>query len=392
MKKLLIASLLLGSTATIAAPFVIQDIRIDGIQSGMDDNVLSSLPVRIGQKATDNDIANVVRTLFLRGYENVRATREGNTLLISVQQRPIISEVVLEGNDSIPSEAIKENLNANGFAIGNVLDRDKLEAFRQSMLDHYRSVGRYNATIETIITPIANNGAELKLKFKENDVALLKDIKFEGNKAFSAGKLEEQMQLQSDAWWKFFGNKFDSVQFGKDLEALRNFYLENGYVKFQISGTDVQLNEDKTEARVRIAINEGEQYRVTNVRIVGDVGGMSEELEPLLKKIRMNDTYRVSDVSYVENAIKAKLGEQGYATSTVNISPQFNENDNTMSITFVVDAGRRYSVRQIRFEGNTVSADKTLRQEMRQQEGTWLSSQLVELGKLRLERTGFLKQ
>lgn len=374
MKKLLIASLLLGSTATIAAPFVIQDIRIDGIQSGMDDNVLSSLPVRIGQKATDNDIANVVRTLFLRGYENVRATREGNTLLISVQQRPIISEVVLEGNDSIPSEAIKENLNANGFAIGNVLDRDKLEAFRQSMLDHYRSVGRYNATIETIITPIANNGAELKLKFKENDVALLKDIKFEGNKAFSAGKLEEQMQLQSDAWWKFFGNKFDSVQFGKDLEALRNFYLENGYVKFQISGTDVQLNEDKTEARVRIAINEGEQYRVTNVRIVGDVGGMSEELEPLLKKIRMNDTYRVSDVSYVENAIKAKLGEQGYATSTVNISPQFNENDNTMSITFVVDAGRRYSVRQIRFEGNTVSADKTLRQEMRQQEGTWLSS------------------
>ncbi|MFD0965681.1 outer membrane protein assembly factor BamA [Seminibacterium arietis] len=391
MKKLLIASLLLGSTATIAAPFVIQDIRIDGIQSGMDDNVLSSLPVRIGQKATDNDIANVVRTLFLRGYENVRATREGNTLLISVQQRPIISEVVLEGNDSIPSEAIKENLNANGFAIGNVLDRDKLEAFRQSMLDHYRSVGRYNATIETIITPIANNGAELKLKFKENDVALLKDIKFEGNKAFSAGKLEEQMQLQSDAWWKFFGNKFDSVQFGKDLEALRNFYLENGYVKFQISGTDVQLNEDKTEARVRIAINEGEQYRVTNVRIVGDVGGMSEELEPLLKKIRMNDTYRVSDVSYVENAIKAKLGEQGYATSTVNISPQFNENDNTMSITFVVDAGRRYSVRQIRFEGNTVSADKTLRQEMRQQEGTWLSSQLVELGKLRLERTGFFE-
>ncbi|PJG81879.1 outer membrane protein assembly factor BamA [Caviibacterium pharyngocola] len=391
MKKLLIASLLFGSTTVIAAPFVVQDIRVDGVQAGSEGAILSGLPVRIGQRATDNDISNVVRTLFLRGYEDVKASREGNTLVISVQQRPIISDVILDGNESIPDDALKDNLNANGFAAGDVLNREKLEAFRQSLLEHYQSVGRYNAKVETIVNTLPNNRAEVKLQIKENDVALLKGIEFEGNEAFSSGKLQDQMELQPDAWWKLFGNKFDSTQFGKDLETLREYYLDRGYAKFQITGTDVQLNDEKTEAKVAIKVHEGEQYTVSNARIVGDVGGMAEQLSPLLKQIRLNDTFRRSDVKAVEDGIKATLGEQGYASAQVNVSPEFNDAEKTLGLTFVVDAGRRYSVRQIRFEGNTISADSTLRQEMRQQEGTWLSSQLIELGKVRLERTGFFE-
>lgn len=391
MKKLLLASLLFGSTSVIAAPFVVKDIRVNGVQAGTESAVLSEIPIRIGQRATDNDISNVVRTLFLRGYDNVQAVREGDTLVISVLPRLVIAEVTLQGNESIPSEALKENLNANGFSTGDIVNREKLEEFRKSLVEHYQTVGRYNTTVEAIINPLPNNRAEVKIKIKESDVAKLKEVSFEGNEVFSSGKLREQMELQPDAWWKLFGNKFETNQFNQDLELIREFYLERGYAKFQIVDTDVQLNDEKTEARVVIRVNEGDKYSVNSARIVGDVGGMADELSPLLKKIYVGDTFRRSDITNVEQLIKAKLGEQGYATAQVAVNPVFNDTDKTIDLTFVVDAGRRYSVRQVRFEGNTITADSTLRQEMRQQEGTWLSSQLVELGKVRLERTGFFE-
>ncbi|MCK3658658.1 outer membrane protein assembly factor BamA [Pasteurellaceae bacterium Pebbles2] len=391
MKKLLIASLLFGSATAYAAPFVVKDIRVDGVQAGAEGNVLAGLPVKVGKRATDNDIANVVKTLYLRGYDNVQAAREGNTLVISVTQQPLITEVTIDGNSSVPSEALKSNLEANSFKSGEVLNREKLEAFRQSLEEHYATTGRYNAKVEAIVNTLPNNRAEVKLQITENDVALLKDISFEGNNSVDSSTLQEQMELQPDAWWKLFGNKFAQEQFGKDLNAIQDYYGENGYAKAQIANTDVQLNDDKSEARVKVVVNEGDVYTVNNARIIGDVGGMQAELSPLLKDIRLNDTFRRSEIATVEENIKAKLAEQGYATAQVNIHPEFDDANKTVAITYVVDAGRRYSVRQIRFEGNTVTADSTLRQEMRQQEGTWLSSQLVELGKVRLDRTGFFE-
>ncbi|QLB12634.1 Beta-barrel assembly machine subunit BamA [Bisgaardia hudsonensis] len=391
MKKLLITSLLFSSTVAFSAPFIVQDIRVDGVQAGTESKILSGLPVRVGQRVTDNDIANAVRILFIRGYDNVTANRQGNTLVISIQENPVIADVILDGNKTIPDEALKENLNANGFAIGDVLNPNKLEEFRKSIEEHYRSVGRYNAKVETVINTLPNNRAEVKLQIKENDVALLKSITFEGNDAFSDSKLQEQIELQPDAWWKLFGNKFDNTQFSKDMGTLLNYYLDRGYAKIEIKNTDIQLNDDKTEARVVVNLQEGNKYTVSRVRIVGSVGGIADELSPLLKNIYIGDTFNRSDVANVENLIKAKLGEQGYATAQVNVSPVFDDKENTIDITFVVDPGRRYSVREIRFEGNTVTADSTLRQEMRQQEGTWLSSQLVEIGKVRLERTGFFE-
>ncbi|SUC10372.1 outer membrane protein assembly factor BamA [Pasteurella canis] len=392
MKKLLIASLLFGSASVFAAPFVVKDIRVDGVQVGMEGNVLASLPVRVGQRATDNDIANVVRKLFLTGqYDDVRATREGNTLVVTVMPKPIIADVVLDGNKSIPDDALKQNLDANGFKVGDVLNRAKLEEFRKGILDHYHSVGRYNAKVDTIVNTLPNNRAEVKIQIVEDDVALFKDITFEGNTVFSTGKLVDQMELQTDSWWKLFGNKFDQTQFNKDLETIRSYYLDRGYAQFQILDTDIQLDESKKEARVKIKVKEGDLFTVKNARIIGDVGGMSDELTPVLETIQINGPFRRVDVVDVEQRIKAKLGERGYATAQVNVHPTFDEQNKTISLDFIVEAGKTYTVRQIRFEGNTVSADSTLRQEMRQQEGAWLSSELVELGKLRLDRTGFFE-
>ena len=153
--------------------------------------------------------------------------------------------------------------------------------------------------------------------------------------------------------------------------------------------TDVQLNEEHTKADVTIDVSEGEKYNLSSARIVGNLGGMADELQPLLGELHLNDTFSRADVQNVESLIKDKLGERGYGSATVNTVPTFDDANKTLALTFVVDAGRRLSVRQVRFEGNTVSADSTLRQEMRQQEGTWYNSQLVELGKVRLDRTGF---
>lgn len=393
MKKLLIASLLFGTTTGVfAAPFVAKDIRVEGAQGDLEQAILAGLPVHAGQRVTDQDVANIVRSLYVSGrFDDVKAAQEGDALVVSVVTKPIISDVQIKGNSVIPTEALKQNLDANGFKTGDVLNRAKLNEFVKSVQEHYASVGRYNAKVEGIVNTLPNNRAEILIQINEDDTAKLQSIHFVGNEQVSSSTLQEQMELQPDAWWKLWGNKFDGSQFDKDLQAIRDYYLNNGYAKAQITHTDVQLNDDKTKVNVTVDIKEGEKYDLRSARIVGDLGGMAEELQPLLGSLHIDETFRRSDITDVENAIKSTLGERGYGSATVNAVPEFDDANKTIAVTFVVDAGRRLSVRQVRFEGNTVSADSTLRQEMRQQEGSWYNSQLVELGKVRLDRTGFFE-
>ncbi|PJG84998.1 outer membrane protein assembly factor BamA [Conservatibacter flavescens] len=401
MKKLLIASLLFGTAGSaLAAPFVVRDIRVDGVQPSTEQSIIAGLPVKVGQRATDSDIANIVRSMFLQNaYEDVRASREGNTLVISVVERPVIADVVIEGNKAVPTDALTKNLEANGIVKGEILNREKLEAFRKSLAEHYRAVGRYDASVQAIVNNLPNNRAEVKLLVKEDDVAILRSLTFNGNHAFDNDKLLEQIQLQPDSWWKLWGNKFEQQQFEQDLETLRTFYTDNGYAKFRIVDTDVKVNPahevdgkmKDTSVDVTVDIDEGAQYTVSSARIVGDTAGMSAQLQSAINLIHVGEVFDGSDVRAVEAQIKSTLGERGYAMAQVNVAPSFDDTNHTVGLTFVVEAGRSYAVRRIRFEGNDVSADSTLRQEMRQQEGAWLSSTLLELGKVRLDRTGFFE-
>ena len=391
MKKFLVASLLFGSAVSAsAAPFVVKDIRVDGVQGELHDNILAALPIHAGQRVNDNDVANLVRSLFVSGqFDDIKAYQQANTLVISVIPKPIIADVVIKGNSVLPTEALRQNLDANGFKTGDILNRARLEEFRKSVLEHYKSVGRYHAKVDTIVNTLPNNHAEVVVQIDEDDTARFQSIIFNGNNAVSSSTLQEQMELQPDAWWKLWGYRFDDTQFEKDIQAIHSYYLNNGYAKAQITGSNVQVNKEQTDVDATIDIYEGEQYDLSSARIVGNVGGMAEELQPLLATLHYNDTFRRNDIQAVEEAIKAKLGERGYGSATVNAVPDFNDANRTLSITFVVDAGNRLSVRQVRFEGNTVSADSTLRQEMRQQESAWYNAQLVALGKIRLDRTGF---
>lgn len=391
MKKLLLSTLLIAN-GVMAAPFVVKEIRIDGVQADTSASIIPTLPVKIGQTATDNDVANVVRQLFLQNrFQDVRAEREGNTLVIKVTEHPIINNVEIVGNSAIPKEPLEQNLKANLITRGEIFDAAKLESFKEALLDHYHSIGRYNAQIDSTVTKADNGSLNIKLDIKENDVAYVKSINFEGNHAFTAKELTNKLDIQPDvSWWNIFqSSKFEQPAYNQDQETLRNFYLNQGYAKFNVEAADVKFSDDKKEVALTYKLHEGEQYNISEIRIVGNTGKMNKELNALLGDFKAGQQFRRDDLVKIEEGIKEVLGNVGYASAKVDIHPTFDDANKTVRISYVVDAGPRVYVRKIRFEGNDVTADTTLRREMRQQEAAWLSTSLANLGKARLERTGF---
>ena len=344
MKKLLIASLLFGSTSVLAGTFVVQDIRVDGVQPATGEAIISSLPVKVGQTATDADVSNVVRQLFsLNRFQNVQATREGNTLVIKVAERAILNSVDLDGNGAIPKDALEQNLKANLIAKGEVYDAEKVNEFKQALLDHYRAIGRYQATIDTETTQAENGGINLKFKFNEGDVAYVKHINFEGNQAFSSKELTEPLEVQPDvSWWNIFeSSKFEQQAYNKDLETIRNYYLNRGYAKFALTDTDVKFSDDKKEVDLTYKIHEGAQYKVSNIRIVGNTAHLDNKLNALLKDYKTGDLFRRDELVAIQDGIKDILGENGFGAAKVDIHPKFDDEHQTVAISFVVDAGQR---------------------------------------------------
>lgn len=390
MKKLLLSTLLLANGVAFANGFVIKDIRIDGVQPDVAAGIAASLPVRVGQNATDADVSKVVKQLFLQNrFEDVRAVREGNTLVIKIVELPIINSVKVEGNSAIPKEPLEQNLKANLISRGEIYSAEKLESFKEALIDHYHSIGRHNATITPHVSR-QDNRVDIKLEIKENDVSYVKEIHFEGNKDFSEKQLIKVLDIQPDvSWWNIFeSSKFEEAVYNQDLGNIRDFYMNRGYAKFNLENADVKFDDEKNVI-LTYQVNEGKVYHISDLRIIGNTAKLDNELSALLKEFKPGQLFRKDELSRIEDGIKQILGENGFATPKVELHPNFDEENDTVRLSFVVDAGRRAYVRHIRFEGNDVTADSTLRREMRQQEGTWLSTAATELGKARLERTGF---
>lgn len=391
MKKLLLSSLLLANGVAAAAPFVVKDIRVDGVLPETGAVILSTLPVKIGQTATDNDVANIVKQLYAQNrFDDVSALREGNTLVIKIVEFPIISNIKFEGNKAIPKEAIEQNLKANLISKGEIYDAERVEAFRQGLLEHYHAMGRYTAQVEKVIS--SNNGhTDIQFTIDEGEMSYVKEINFEGNNVFSGEELTKRLDIQPDvSWWNIFeSSKFEQQAFQQDIDTIRDFYLDQGYAKFSLEDTKVDFSDDKKDVFLTYQINEGEQYTISEIRIVGNTARMDRELLALLKDFQVGQQFRKTDLITIEEGIKQVLGNNGFGSAKVEIYPTYNDEEHTVRVTFLVDADQRLYVRKIRFEGNDVTSDSTLRREMRQQEGAWLSTGLVALGKSRLERTGF---
>lgn len=376
------------------AEFVVQDIQVDGLQRLSAGTVFNYLPVQVGSTISEQDYPEIIRALFKTGFfTDVQLERNGKVLIVTVTERPAIGEVRIEGNRDISSDDLKKSLTQVGLAEGRVFDRSLLDKVEQELLQQYYSRGRYAVQIKSEVRPLERNRVAVTITISEGEVASIRQINIVGNKAFTEKELLGLMQSSTPGWFSFFSkdDQYAKQKLAADLETLRSFYLDRGYLKFEVESTPVSISPDKQDIYITINITEGEQYTVEDIQLSGDFGVVPEaELRQLIN-IEPGAVFSRAQITEITKKMNERLGEEGYALANVSTVPQINDEGRTVNLNFVVDPGKRVYVRRINFQGNMKTQDEVLRREMRQMEGSWYSGKDMERSKTRLQRLEYLE-
>lgn len=377
-----------------AETFIIEDIRVEGLQRTTPGTVFNYLPMQVGDTFDDARSAEAVRALFKTGFfEDVRLERDGGVLVFIIKERPAIASITVSGNQDIRSEDMLDNLRTIGIKEGQIFNQSLLDQMEQELRRLYFSLGKYAVVIKTTTTPLEENRVAITLDISEGITARIRQINIIGNQSFKEKKLLKTFKLSTPTLWSFFtkSDQYSREKLSADLESLRSFYLDHGYINFNIDSTQVSITPDKKDIYITINVTEGDLFTISGINLAGDFILSEEEL---FKSIQVKKGELFSRVKLTQSteAIAEQLGNEGYAFTNVNTIPEIDKDNKTVTVTFFVDPGRRVYVRRIIFSGNSRTADEVLRREMRQPESAWYATAKVERGKVRLQRLGYFTE
>ncbi|MGN2391187.1 outer membrane protein assembly factor BamA [Pelomicrobium sp. G1] len=390
----LMAAALISFSAHAFEPFVVRDIRVEGIQRIEAGTVFSYLPLKVGDTVTQERASAAIKALYGTGFfKDVRLERDGDVLVVFVEERPAISQIDFIGVREFDLEQLRAALKQVGLAEARIFDRALLERAEQELKRQYLSRGKYGVQVSTTVTPLDRNRVAITFTVDEGEVAKIRQINIVGNRAFSESQLLGLFQLTTPGWitWYTKNDQYSRQKLSADLETLRSFYLDQGYLEFGIDSTQVSITPDKRDIYITIAITEGSRYTVSDVKLEGDLRIPEEELRKLVK-IKPGEVFSRAKVTESSKLITDRLGDEGYAFANVNAVPQMDKDKKEVAFTFFVDPGRRVYVRRISIQGNTRTRDEVIRRELRQLEGAWYSARRIEESKKRLDRLGYFKQ
>ncbi len=384
---------LLFSGFAQAKSFRVNDIRVEGLQRVSAGSVFAALPIQIGDEISIYDVQQATRALFKVGYfADIEIGRDGGVLVITVKERPAINEITIEGNKAIKTEQLLKALNDNGLSEGQIFKRVTLDGVGNSLERQYVAQGRYNASVETIIEELPRNQVKLKIEIDEGTMAGIKHINIVGNRSFNTDELLDFFELRTTGWlsWLNGNDRYSREKLTGDLERLESWYLDRGYLTFNLDSTQVSISPDKETVYITANISEGEIFTVSEVELAGDPV-IDEVLIERLILLREGQTFSQGLMTRTQDYITKRLGNEGYTFAKVEGIPERNDEDNSVKVTFFIDPGKRAYVNRINFRGNTKSIDEVLRREMRQMEGGSANTSQIEFSKVRLERLGFFK-
>ena len=378
---------------TTSADFTVSDIKIEGLQRVSEGTVYNYLPVNIGDHLTPQRVREAIRALYATGFfRDVQMRREGNTLIVVVLERPSIESFEITGNKDIKTEDLQKSLRGVGLATGKTFDRSVLEDVTQYLTDQYFARGKYGVKITSTVEEEAGNRVKIKIDIKEGSRAKIREINIVGDTRFPPKQILDTLELKTPNWlsWYKQDDRYSRESLQGDLEKVRNFYMDRGYANFQIESTQVAIAPEKEDIFITINVDEGQVYKVSEIKLAGTFVVPRAELERLVL-IHPGDTFNRKLITSSQELMQNRMGRDGYAFAKVDPVPSADNVHHTVSLTFFVDPANRVYVRNISFSGANRINDEVLRREMRQLEGGWLSNTSLERSKQRIQRLPYVK-
>jgi outer membrane protein insertion porin family len=397
MKKSLLSVLVAGLFALPALafePFTVKDIRVEGIQRTEAGTVFGYLPVKVGETLTDEKAAASIKALFATGFfRDVRIEVDGGVMVVVVQERPAIAQIDFVGMKEFEKDVIVKALKEIGIADGRIFDRALLDKAEQELKRQYLTRGKYGVEITTTVTPLERNRVGINFNIEEGAFAKIRQINIVGAKDFTEKDLVSQFQLTTPGWitWYTKNDQYSKQKLSADLEKLKSFYMNRGYLEFAVESTQVSISPDKQDVFITININEGARYQVSSVKLAGDFTISEEELSQLVV-VKPGDVFSREKLNESNKAISERLGKEGYAFANVNAAPEIDKEKRQVAFTIFIDPGKRVYVRRINVAGNTRTRDEVIRRELRQMEGGWYDAERVTASKTRLDRLGYFSE